>query len=161
MKTKFLIFCFLTIILSFNVVRSQDKYNLPPCKPSNLKSYFGERFIVQIPKKAILKNQHDVDYFQYFIGFGKKKNRVWLSGIHGPNASEGRIPKDYLEESSEFFQRTWVYDDLQGADVKGKLKNGNYWRYFGAFGEEIHYYNVPLEAANYFDSILDGICYKK
>lgn len=162
MKIKISIFCLLTLLANFNVVKAQEKYNLPACKSVENENLIGDRFRIQVPKKAILKKGQDVDYSQYFIGFGKKRNRVWLSGIFGPLATSGKPTKDYTESSLEVMQKTWVFEGFEeGVDIKGKLKNGNYWRYFGAFGEAIKYYDVSLEAANYFDSILDGICYQK
>jgi hypothetical protein len=62
-----------------------------------------------------------------------------------------------LSASSEVNQRTWRFKDLDGVDAKGKLANGNYWRFFGMFGESIQYYNVPSEAAAYFDRLIDSI----
>ncbi|HQU81740.1 MAG TPA: hypothetical protein PKY59_01360 [Pyrinomonadaceae bacterium] len=161
MKIKISIFCLLMLLANFNVVKAQEKYNLPACKSVENENLIGDRFMVQVPEKSILKTKQGDDYFKYFVSFGKRKNRVWLSGIFGMNATTGELPKDYSELSLEVSQKTWMFEDLEGVDAKGKLKNGNYWRYFGAVGEAIKYYDVPLEAANYFDSILDGICYQK
>jgi len=107
----------------------------------------GGRLKLKLGKQAIVKRGRDVDYSNYALGFGVKKGRVWLQGIFGPYATSGRVPDDWLSASSEVTQTKWKFDDLEGVDAKGKLPNGNRWRYFGTFGESISYYDVPLDAA--------------
>ena len=142
-------------------IAAQSKFSLPACSSSKPQSYIGDRLILTLPKKVKFKHVQDNHYFQYFIGFGKKKDRIWFSGIFGPFGSSGQIPKEWLSASTEVSQRIWTFQDLEGVDVKGKLENGNYWRYFAIVGEEIKYYNVSSEAAAYFDSIIDTVCYQK
>jgi len=114
-----------------------------------------------LPTGAILRKSNDVDYSAYSIGFGKKRNRVWMSGIFGPNASSGRVPENLLSSSVEIRQRTWKRGEFEGIDAQGRLRNGNYWRYFGQFGEEISYEDVPHEAARYFDGLINAVCFRE
>jgi len=56
-------------------------------------------------------------------------------------------------------KRNWRFGDVSGVDVRGRLSNGNHWRYFGTLGESVNYYDVSGDAAEFFDKILDAVCY--
>lgn len=154
-----ILFC-LTLLLGTNAFAfAQSEYSLVACdSPAKAKKMVGGILKLNPSKEAIVKRGRDVDYSDYGIGFGKKDRRVWLQGIYGPNATSGRVPDDWLSASSEVTHRKWKFADLEGVDVKGKLPNGNYWRYFGMFGESIKYYDVPSDAAAYFDGIMNSVC---
>jgi len=138
---------------------AQSQYSLVACESTaKPKQMLGLRLKLEVGKDAIVRKGRDVDYSNYAIGFDKK-NRAWLNGIFGPNATSGHVPREWLSASSEVSQRTWKIGDIKGVDAKGKLANGNYWRYFGMFGESIHYYDVPPDAAAYFDRVIDGVCF--
>jgi hypothetical protein len=138
---------------------AQTEYSLVACNSSaKAENMVGGRFKLQLSSQAIVKRGQDVDYSDYSVGFGSKKDRVWLEGIFGPSATSGRVPDDWLSASSEITQRKWRFGDLEGVDVKGKLPNGNYWHYFGMVGESIKYYDVTSKAAVYFDGVINGIC---
>lgn len=159
MKLNFIILCTVFLCTSSSMV-AQNQYFLPACDSSSKSGKLvGNRFKLKLPKGATLKKGRDIDYSDYAIGFGPKKKRVWLSGIYGPVATSGKVEADWLSASAEVSQRTWKFADLEGTDAKGKLKNGNYWRYFGMYGESISYYDVPSDAAAYFDSIIDNLCF--
>ena len=162
MKLNFSLLCVALIIFSFIPVAAQNQYNLPACASSSESQKFvGGRLKLFLPKNAILKKGQDIDYSNYFIGFGEKKNRVWLSGIFGPTATSGKVPEKQLSASTDLVQRSWKFGEFEGVDTKGKLANGNVWRYIGQYGEAIEYYDVPKEAADYFDGILDNVCYQE
>jgi len=162
MKLNFLMICIALIIFNSTFVMAQNQYSISACSSSSKSQKFvGDRLRLPLPASAIVKKGRDVDYSNYYIGFGKKKNRVWLSGISGPNATSGQVPKDWLSSSSDVSQRTWKFGEFEGVDAKGKLANGNYWRYFGQFGESLKYYDVSAEAAAYFDGIIDNLCYQE
>ncbi|HEX8289130.1 MAG TPA: hypothetical protein VF556_14095 [Pyrinomonadaceae bacterium] len=106
-------------IVLFNIVSvvAQDKYAIPACSSSSMpRNYVGNKFFIflpnnrdllllSFPRKSKFKRVQDIDYTEHFVGYGKKKNRVWLSGIFGPLASNGEIPKDWLSASVEMSQR--------------------------------------------------------
>ena len=141
-------------------VLAQDQYALPSCSsPLASGKIVGGRIKLHLPKGAIVKTGQDADYSDYAVGFGPKKSRVWLQGIYGPTATGGKVPEDWLSASIEVRRRTWKFADLEGVDAKGKLANGNYWRYLGQYGESIRYYDVPAEAAAYFDGLLNNVCF--
>ena len=160
MKLNIIILCIALLLCASSTVVAQNQYSLSACDSSSKSGkLLGDGFKLKLPKGAIVKKGRDVDYSDYAIGFGPKNNRVWLSGIYGPVATSGKAPDNWLSASAEVSQRTWKFAELEGVDAKGKLKNGNYWRYFGMFGESIRYYDVPKEAAAYFDGIIDNVCF--
>lgn len=162
MRVKHLLFCAAFLICAFTPTVAQDSYVIASCSaPNKSERLVGGRYALSLPKNAIIKKGRDVDYSDYSIGYGKKKNRVWLFGIFGPLASSGKVPDDWLSASVEVVRRTWKRGEFEGVDAKGKLANGNHWRYFGQFGESISYHDVPAEAAAYFDNIIDTVCFRE
>lgn len=154
-----ILFCTTVFLCTEAFAIAQTEYSLVACDPSaKTKKMVGGRIKLKLSKEAIVKKGKDVDYSDYSIGFGRKKDRVWLKGIFGPYATSGRVPDGWLSGSSEIIQRGWKFADLEGVDAKGKLPNGNNWRYFGMYGESIRYYDVPSDAAAYFDGVINGIC---
>ena len=158
MKLNPLILCPVLLLCASASTMAQSQYSIPACSSSS-KSRLGYTFQLSLPKGAIVRRGQDVDYSDYHIGFGAKRRRVWLSGIYGPIATSGKVPQDWLSSSVEVSQRTWKFGEYEGVDAKGKLANGNHWRYFGRFGESIRYHDVPADAAAYFDNIINNICF--
>jgi hypothetical protein len=147
---------------SVTVAAQSSQYSIPECNLSKSQKFVGDRLRLPLPKGAIIKTGRDIDYEDYYIGFGVKKNRVWLSGIYGPTATGGKVSNQWLTGSNDITQRIWKFSGGgEGIDVKGKLANGNYWRYLGQYGEAIKYYDVPAEAAAYFDKIIENLCYQE
>ena len=154
-----ILFCLTLLLGAHAFAIAQTEYSLAACdSPDKAKKMVGGILKLTLSKDAIVKKGRDVDYSDYAIGFGKKDRRVWLRGIFGPTATSGRVPDDWLSTSTEVTQRKWKFDVLEGVDVKGKLPNGNYWRYFGMYGESMKYFDVPSDAAAYFDGIINGLC---
>jgi len=81
-----------------------------------------------------------------------------MTGIYGPLATSGQIPK-YMASENVASRRNWNFGETEGVDAAGTLANGNYWRYFGTYGESVQYYDISKEAATYFDQIMDSACY--
>jgi hypothetical protein len=153
---------FLLGLLLVSVCRSvlaQDQYSLAACDSSSTSKVVGDRIKLHPPKDAVVRKGRDVDYSDYAIRFGPKQAPAWLRGIYGPTATSGAVPPDWLLLSTEVSQREWNFGDLKGVDSKGRLANGNYWRYFGRYGESVRYYDVPADAAAYFDGILNNACF--
>jgi len=90
------------------------------------------------------------------LSFTVQDKTYRLGEFLGLMADHAKVPNVWLTASTEVVQRTWKQDRFDGADVKGKLPNGDYWRYFSLCGEVWRYYDVPLEAAAVFDYVIDG-----
>jgi len=44
-----------------------------------------------------------------------------------------------------------------GVDVRGKLPDGNLWRSLGQSGQSLRYYDVPSDAAEVLDRMIDSV----
>ena len=158
MTLKIVMLC-IVVLFAYRFASAQSQYSIPTCTSSSAARQVGGRIKLQLPKDAILTKGQDVDYSNYAIGFGPAKSRVWLEGIYGPTATSGTVPDDWLAASVGVTRRVWSFAELKGVDAKGKLANGNYWRYLGHLGESIKYHDVGSDAAAYFDSIIDRACF--
>jgi hypothetical protein len=139
-------------------VCGQEKFAIPKCNRVERGRYVGERIVLPLPAGAKRKVGSDVDYSQYSVAFRKGKSRVYMTGIYGPLATSGQIPK-YMASENVASRRNWNFGETEGVDAAGTLANGNYWRYFGTYGESVQYYDISKEAATYFDQIMDSACY--
>jgi hypothetical protein len=126
--------------------------------PANQK-LVGFNIKLSVPNDMSVNVSQDVDYEVYRILFGSGNNGFQLSGFSGLNVGNGEVTRFYLDGSRKFTRRYWRHDKRHGVDARGTLKNGRFWRYFGMFGETLSYYNVPADAAAYFDRILDSACF--
>jgi hypothetical protein len=76
----------------------------------------------------------------------------------GPYGSLGIPPYAWILNATEFSERSYKARDLEGADMRGRLHDGTYWRFAGRLGEEIKYNGLSKEQAAFFDQIIDGAC---
>jgi hypothetical protein len=143
------------LFLSAYQCMSQSRYTMPTCA-SKSATDLGNTIKLRAPKGAIVRHGSDADYVEYSIARGKDS---WLHGIWGVAATGGQVPDRLIKSSVEVTVRTWTFRDIQGPDAKGRLPNGNYWRFLAMFGEAVEYYDVPADAAIYFDRILDDACF--
>jgi len=92
------------------------------------------------------------------VGYTVQKKSYQLNETYetlGQTATSGKIPDEWLTASTAVMRRSWKRSDFGGVDAKGKLRNGNRWRYFYQCGESMKYYDVPAEAAAFFDRLID------
>ncbi len=108
------------------------------------------------PENAIVLTQPDDDCVRINIAYGSEQNREWLTMGSGPLWSLG-IPAKRLLEGSISVKKKELKP--YGVDYHGIHENGNRWRFVGFLGETITYTNASEEAARYFDSLIDGMCW--
>ena len=114
------------------------------------------RYTLPIPSGANVPSGEDVFYWYERVSHTAQKETYFLIASTAPITTSGKVPDDWLPESTALTVRTWKGGDLGGVDVKGKLRNGNHWRYFCQCGISLTYYDVPAKAASYFDRVVDG-----
>jgi hypothetical protein len=133
---------------------------IPVCsRPAEGQKLVGFKIKFFVPKDAVVLHGRDIDYLAWGINFGPATPAVQLKAFSGMNVGYGEISREYLRASRKFTRRYWTHDKLSGVDGRGTLKHGRLWRTFGMFGETVWYYNVPADAAAYFDHILDTACF--
>src|SRR5262245_16495933 len=143
-------------IVLFNSQNSETA--LPNCQAgeSSGKRY-GDRFRLLVPDGAKSKEGFDADYGYFSIEMQSNGRQVWLEGIYGPMATLGLPPEDWILNAVEFSERQYKDQGLY-SDIRGRSKDGTYWRYIGAIGESIQYSGLTEEEAKYFDTIIDTAC---
>jgi hypothetical protein len=141
---------------------SGSDWVIPSCsnsKPNEKRT--GDKLKVVVPKGAVVSKGGDVDYSSYSIAYNLNSFRARMEGIYGPHATSGYPSRNLLLNSEMFTERRWKFEDFEGVDMRGRSQDGTYWRYLGIIGECIEYRGVSKEAADFFDRIIDGVCFDK
>ena len=133
---------------------------IPVCSnPTDAEKLIGFDIKFFVPKDTEVFHARDVDYVAWAINFGPATNHAQFQAFSGLNVGNGEPSREDIAASRKFTRRYWTHNRRGGVDSRGTLKNGKFWRNFGMFGEVIWYYNVPADAAAYFDRILDTACF--
>ncbi len=132
---------------------------LPRCTANDKRKRVGFTLRLRVPKEAIARKGRDADYEDLAIGYGPKSTRVWLTGITGPySGAFGFPPYAWILNATEFSERSYKAGNIEGADLRGRLRDGTYWRYVGRLTESIEYSGLSKQQAALFDRIIDGAC---
>jgi hypothetical protein len=115
-----------------------------------------KEYDLPISSQAIAPGGEDLIYWSEGLAHTVQNKTYRLVVTLGPISASGKLPDDWLAASTAATRRTWKHRDTENVDVKGKLANGNHWRYFSQCGESLKYYDVPTEASAFFDRIIDG-----
>ena len=108
------------------------------------------------PKRAEIKRGFDVDYGTVFVRF--KKNALRLG--YGYAWSWGYPLDSFFKNVSELHERDIEYmPDWPTAEYRGRRSDGSYFRFIGMFMETIEYDHATKEQADYFDAIMDTLCW--
>jgi len=141
------------------VLQSGDNRWIPPiCDASpEGKKRVGWKMKLLIPKRARVEEIRGDDVFCRYIFWGYEKDDEKMEICSGPLWLVTMPPKDLLMSSSATQER--YHPDREAFDYRGLGKEGNRWRYAGWLEETIEYRNASEQAANFFDSIIDNICW--
>ena len=133
---------------------------IPVCSiPTDAEKLVGFDIKFSVLRDTEVIHARDIDFVAWAIDFGPATNPVQLKAFSGLNVGNGEPSREDIAASRKFTRRYWTHNRRGGADSRGALKNGRLWRTFGMFGEVVWYYNVPADAAAYFDRILDTACF--
>lgn len=132
--------------------------DLPACASIKLGGkWLGENIKLQTPIGAKSKHGFDTDYGYFTISKKVEKRTAWISGVYGPMATPGIPHYEWILDAVEFSEHSYKGMGLF-SDMRGKSKDGTYWRYIGMFGEAIEYSGLTLKEAEYFDKIIGNAC---
>jgi hypothetical protein len=68
--------------------------------------------------------------------------------------------ESWLTASESIDVRGWEFGDIVGLDLSGRARTGRRWRWIGApVADAISYENATPDEAEYFDRILESVCY--
>jgi hypothetical protein len=133
-------------------------WRVPHCAslPNRGRGWVGSGLRVNAAKmhhKGPIYGEHDSHW--YF-----KHNHYSLHIVDGYAWHSGLPVESILTESASIRIRGWVYDDIVGVDLSGQTRSGSRWRWVGApVALAIEYNNVSQEAADYFDKIIETMCF--
>jgi hypothetical protein len=127
------------------------------------KKRIGWKMKLLIPEGTLVEENIGDDTFHRFIYFGsdivfrpEKKREMMIVGS-GPLWGGMWPPKDLLTSSSRVQERHLA--NGRAFDYRGRDLKGSRWRHTGWFSETIEYRNVSDQAADFFDSIIDNMCW--
>ncbi|MEP7273060.1 MAG: hypothetical protein ABI882_16290 [Acidobacteriota bacterium] len=139
----------------------QTEWVIPSCEQKLAGNKISiARLQLLIPSGAREKRGRDIDYEDFSVAYGQGNDQQYLYGIWGPMASRGFPSDSWIVSSAEIAPRSWRFGDAGGLDLRGRSKEGKFWRYFGTYGIGLSYKEASKEAAEYFDRIMGSACYQ-
>lgn len=131
---------------------------IPACSASRAPGRrLGWLLHVPVPEGASVEKSRGLHGSGYNIRVGDKKRSSKLTG-YGGQYTHNYPSDDLILTAAEYRIRTWRSGREEGVDFRGRSVNGEHWRYFAVFGEEIQYRRVTVEESRILDSIIDGVC---
>jgi hypothetical protein len=120
---------------------------------------YGDSHLYPVPDNARVEHMSDNDYGVDDVVFrGNHKTRL---RIYRGMMWIGFYPDIHLFDNAAEFSERALSTGENSEEIRGTLRNGNKFRWVGAFNGEIFYYDAPLAAAAYFDRIIDQGCLAK
>jgi hypothetical protein len=104
-----------------------------------------------VPRFATLKKYRDVDYVEYYVGYGPEQNKMWLRLMFGPLVG-GHSPHDLTNTSIKWTAQKWGCqrnEDGTGTDWRGTGTDGRRWRHIAILWGFAAYENATPKAADY------------
>ena len=135
------------------------RWEIPPCKNESADGRTGFRFMLRVPKGAEVTGHTDIDYQYFAVAYGSGAARRWLQGIEGPNATLGYPDFRDVLSSAEFTERSWRSGDIDGIDMRGRSREGYYWRQVGLAGSAVYYRGASADASAFFDKLIATACF--
>jgi len=136
-----------------------NSWRLGICGASDDHARAGWHMKVLIPQNACIIRGFDVDY--HYINIYFKSGNV-LESMRlgtGPLWGGGSPSIHLLLSAKEIQERELVAKNQTGIDFRFLDRDGGRWRETGFFSESILYSNVSEQAAAFFDSIIDTMCW--
>jgi hypothetical protein len=137
--------------------KAADALWTPPVCKLTAEWFEGGAMAFRRPKNARLNHGRDIDYGTSAIRY--KGNTLLLgSGFTWswgyPNINQ------FFDTIAELRERDIEYDpEVPTSEYRGRRKDGTYVRFIGMFGATIEYDHATKEQADYFDAIMDTLCW--
>jgi hypothetical protein len=136
---------------------TNDPVWAPPACSSNSVRRFGETMMFTAPPGVRLHSTSDVDYRTVAV-LSRGSGLEFGTGPHWTYGQPVVQIFDAMMLVQERDVRTPWGDP--GAEYRGIRANGKYWRAVYLFGQSISYDDADAIAAEYFDGIIDSLCFK-
>ncbi len=124
--------------------------------PNAGRGWIGGGLRIKPPRggyRGPVSGEHDT---HWYVRHGKQLLHV-VDGY----AWHAGLPLERLLSGSKSLEvRGWEFGDIIGLDLSGTSKDGTRWRWFGApIAEAISYEEVTPEDADFFNRVIDSVCY--
>jgi len=143
------------------IVLDQDSEALwsPPRCSSNRQTELlkGDDMVFSLPRGVRVKRRSDIDYQTVHVRHKRFAMRLgW-----GPMWSYGMpTAKSYFDGLETLVERDVAFiAGVDGTEYRGRRFNGTYSRWVGIFGETVSYDQVDKDTADFFDRIIDTLCW--
>lgn len=112
---------------------------------------------VNLPRFGKIKSANDADNRVVAMGF----HVDWMMHGVGANWSFGMPELKQWKQLVTVEERDITVDDAQVmiADYSGMLQDGSHYRFIGILGESFSYIDATMDSAEYFDKLLDTMCW--
>jgi hypothetical protein len=112
---------------------------------------------VTLPRMSKIKAGADADNRIVAMGF----HVDWMMHGVGANWSYGLPELKVWKQFVKVEERDITVDDPQViiSDYTGMLQDGSHYRFIGILGESISYVDATVDSAEYFDHLLDTLCW--
>jgi hypothetical protein len=118
---------------------------------------FGFSHLLPVPVKTKVKDYHDVDYGVHVISFPRNKKEHMIT--HDGPLWGAYYPFVDLLKNVTHVQERALSTGEDSEEMRGVLSNGHKFRWIGGRFDDAYYYDVSSEAANFFDHIIDQMCF--
>lgn len=110
-----------------------------------------------LPREGKIKAGADGDSRVVALGY----HVDWMVSGSGARWSSGLPEVKLWKQLIKVEERDITVDDPQVtiADYSGMLQDGSHFRYIGLPGQSISYIDASIDSANYFDGILETLCW--
>lgn len=131
---------------------------IPSCRFVEIKKIklLGRYFVLSVPKKFKTKSgsyDHGL-FYRTFYPKGKTTESLLGDETYGVY-KDNYPPATYILNSDNFsFKRI-----TGGFNWQGITREGKYWRFFQTVWENYYYSTESKEAAEFFDELLDNVCF--
>jgi hypothetical protein len=143
---------------SISIVMEQaaDALWTPPVCKLTADWFRGELMGFRRPNDASISRGFDVDYGSVLVRYKENTLKLGYGGTWSWGLPVGR----FFENISELHERDIAYNpDLPVAEYRGRRSDGTYFHFIGMFTETIEYDHATREQADYFDAIMDKLCW--
>jgi hypothetical protein len=119
----------------------------------------GWHMKVLVPEGTEIERNSGADTESIGISFLSGKGLEWMLLGTGPLWGGGSPPLHLLISPKDIKEQELLVGEKRGIDFRVLDKDGGRWRETGFFTETMSYSNVSDQAAAFFDSVIDTMCW--
>jgi hypothetical protein len=135
------------------------RWDIPPCAGES-DGRQGRSLRLLPPAGGKVIEGSGAHYAFFHLSYKVGKGHVQLDSVESPDATLGYPTYHWVLTSKELAERSWRSGKESGLDIRGRSRDGTYWRFVGRFGLMVSYQDASAEGAALLDRILSGACFQ-